>query len=125
MRVYGICKCGEQVDLDLPQITENMQLIIDKQSQELAELRDITERLPVTADGVPVVPGMRVFMVVDSQILCRCVHNDQVESGFASTCPSTLKASVSRHVKYCYSTREAASEAESARAIAAEAAREE
>ena len=68
----------------------------DSKQAKIAELEDIVDKLPTTADGVPVVPGMEIW------------HPDG-RTGTASIAyygrdcfPSYVVA------EYCYSTREAA-----------------
>ncbi len=48
---------GYDVELDLRAAD-----LIDSQAAELTRLREVVEKLPKTADGVPVVPGMYVWL---------------------------------------------------------------
>ena len=74
------------------------------------DLLTIVSSLPMTADGVPVVPGQHLFMIVDGVVLMRCATGGTLvaSSGFVDACPSTLKRSAVRSSSRCYSTRKAA-----------------
>lgn len=73
---------------------------------ELAALEAIVEKLPKTADGVPVVPGMKVWGVIDGEVpmfTVEIVRVDEIvghsERGSWGFNQSTFQ---------CYSTRSAA-----------------
>ncbi len=72
----------------------------------------IASMLPKTADGVPVVPGMTVWVILDNRVfpLKIITHRSGfvAESGYLEHAPSTLKNSVRTDAADCYSTREAA-----------------
>ena len=68
--------------------------------QEIERLRAIVDRLPKTADGVPMVPGLRVWIWFGGKI------TEAVHSG------TDPKQSYWGNALWCYSTKEAAEEAE-------------
>jgi len=92
----------------------------EKADEENNRLRALVDRLPKTADGVPLVPGMTVFiphphpsnLITEREILApygtlACLTKEPAHSG---CCESTTH----RQARECYSTREAA---EAARTI--------
>ena len=65
---------------------------------ELRELRAIVEKLPTTADGVPVTPGMKLFLLTDE-----CIAEMPSGAVFSEDGPFGTAD--------CYSTRPAAENA--------------
>lgn len=67
---------------------------------EIARLREIVDKLPKTADGVPVVPGMKVYYaIVKEDLRVRDIYASRINSSSPTrfSCWSSI-----------YSTREAA-----------------
>lgn len=94
---HGPCctcqKCGENYDdcrCSLDDVADELVLV----AAERDRLRVIANRLPKTADGVPVVPGMTLWRYDDHNGYCAILDINE----------SLLLESVSE----CYSTREAA-----------------
>ena len=89
----------------LDTLTERTQEYIAWLEAELERLRAIVDKLPRTADGVPVVPGMEVYYPIRSgtrqgEILQQWV-NDSLD---VTPCRSTNRVAIYSW----YSTREAA-----------------
>ena len=94
---------------------ERLCQIVDEQERQIAELtrerdeaRAIIERLPKTADGVPMAIGDSVF-VVETQMLVAVGAFAVVARG--EVLWSECLATTWRHGYDCYSTREAAEQA--------------
>ena len=70
-----------------------------RHADEIERLRAIVDKLPKTADGVPVVPGMKLFFLCpfENRITSDQVFQDRPEVG-----------GMTIEVSNCYSTREAA-----------------
>lgn len=94
--------------------------VIDEAVAELDRLHAIVERLPKTADGVPVVPGMKVYAIgrhgdIEFFIVASSHQWDRMNqlmasdyTAFAVNESGEPIRSFSADVDCCYSTREAA-----------------
>lgn len=96
--------------------------------RRIAELEAIVNRLPETADGVPVVPGDTVWWPYDDRDFGEGPHEMEVgqfwkwsseqedweddKCGIAVPCAYIEHDWVSRDLRDCYSTREAAEKAQ-------------
>ena len=84
-----------------PTLAERVQAALDERDR----LQAIVDRLPKTADGVPVVPGMQIwpfFEIEDEQgaVVCLCAHDGPTGE--------MLVDGDTMNVGKCYSTRDAA-----------------
>jgi len=78
---------------------------IDRLTRELNEARAVIERLPKTADGVPIVPGDSVYMQwTGHERRVRAVHSDSI----AVTVGLIAATLVNVHPHQCYSTKKSA-----------------
>ena len=106
----------------------NMTAAWDRQMNEIAELkadnarlREIVGRLPKTADGVPITPGMEAFLLPDHPVVATAVLSDQIASGMAiesatENCPAHYdELGVFWFAEAIYSTRAAAEAAREAK----------
>lgn len=107
---------------------ERMADELDRLTREVAELkrerdeyREIVEKLPKTADGVPVVPGDTVWFAADDSQFGKGPHEcevkpfwewssdqDQWEDSEGVWCGMVEANGVGKSLGDCYSTREAA-----------------
>ena len=111
--------------------SRRVKAIMDRRDNKFARLqaeRDalqiVVDKLPKTADGVPVLPGMKLWRLdFDKLRMMEVISLDDLSSSW----PATIRmesagrpvgcASIYRwHIQACYSTREAASSEESATA---------
>lgn len=94
------------VDLELAAALRNSLPSILSDLSRLAELEAIVDKLPKTADGVPVMPGMTVFFTTGKG----CSVNGIVQHVTSACCGNTSGAGLHwwRSTSDCYSTREAA-----------------
>lgn len=84
---------------------ENLRYTLAQLRTENAALREIVERLPVTADGVTAYPGMELFSSDESIVnvhACNCVPVGNARSILKDICLRQAKWET------CYSTRQAA-----------------
>jgi len=100
---------------DLEAVNANLITRIEAEtSAEVKQLRAIVDRLPKTADGVPITPGMTVFiphprpsnLVTEREVVApygtlACLTKEPAHCG---CCESTTH----RQARECYSTRDAA-----------------
>lgn len=96
-----------------------LQAISDEKDARITELEAIVEKLPKTADGVAVVPGMEVYRYghsiqeAKSNIPKRIVRGivDMPLCPVVRTCPAEDGIILGRCASDCYSTRTAAERA--------------
>lgn len=94
---------------------------IIQRDTRIAELEAIVDKLPKTADGVPVAVGQEVFVIVNDEV----IDDGTQKGGIAGACASWYvnpggnfydamvdwKSGYRRPLSDCYSTREAAEQA--------------
>ena len=86
---------------------------LDEAEDRIADLQAIVDKLPKTADGVPVVPGEYVWTPGCAMwIVCRGNGSSDYSETLAAE-PNAYDMDPSMPVRFCYSTREAAEAATS------------
>jgi hypothetical protein len=88
---------GETVGANMMQLIGQAGRVVG----ELERLRAIVDRLPVTADGVPVAPGMTIYEPASK-------YGAPVEPFVANAVYAFTDAPLHNIYRECYSTREAA-----------------
>lgn len=84
---------------------ESLRAELAKANAEIERLRSIVDSLPKTADGVPIIPGMTLWLVVYNalgQQVYEAVPDVVVEGEYVRTWFGAIRSD------RCYSTREAA-----------------
>ena len=97
--------CESQGDPTTAGLRHAVMLLLGHAEAEIERLRAIVDRLPTTADGVPVMPGMRLWTSYNSG---RDVSGFEVNSDGNLTCLHFRDGGFDRCVWAHYSSREAA-----------------
>lgn len=116
MKTTVLCECGQAVLISPPQINADLQLICDHQAAEIERLHAIVDRLPKTADGVPIAPGDELWCIdsEDGWEGAITVRDVECVGKYGEETSCWLIRSTGRNELWaedCYSTREAAAEA--------------
>ena len=112
--VQGGDTATEQGNLDAKFI-EKTHTVLPRAVAEIRELRAIVDKLPVTADGVPVVPGEDTvwrWSSILGWVECQIETSEPEDGGWEYVLCTSL---IGGGVDSCYSTREAAEAAKEAK----------